>query len=54
LVGRWPRPIPSTTLRSHNRAQVTFDKVAGIEEVKDEVIEIVDFLPWAAGHPLSP
>jgi ATP-dependent Zn protease len=34
--------------------RVTFDKVAGIDEVEDEVVEIVDFLPWAAGHPPSP
>lgn len=32
----------------------TFDKLAGIDEVKDEVVEIVDFLPWAAGYLPSP
>lgn len=41
----------SRAQRCEPTPRVTFDKLAGIDEVKDEVVEIVDFLSWGRRLP---
>ena len=38
------RPQPGTSITSKEHTNVTFDDVAGMEEAKEEVMEIVEFL----------